>query len=145
MTAPEEGFRLGWIVGFLEGEGTFRAGLSEGCVHLRIEAKQVQRETLDRLVQYSGAGHVRGPYARTGPNQSPIHEWTTAGVPARALMERLRGHLSPKRRAQVDAALAQYAVRRRRDPVATGLKAAATMRERRHTDSRQLRLVDKKQ
>ena len=143
MTSFEEGFQLGWVVGFLEGEGCFRAGFSEGVIRLRAEAKQVQREPLDRLVQYSGVGRIQGPYDRRGLKQSPIHEWTISGLPARALMERLRGHLSPKRQGQIDAALAQYAARPERDTVAISRKAAATMRARRHKDTRQLRLVEK--
>ena len=50
-------FERGWVIGFLEGEGSF-----DGGKRFQVKASQVQREPLERLCKYTGLGKVYGPY-----------------------------------------------------------------------------------
>lgn len=121
-------FELGWVVGFLEGEGTFR-GVGPNIL---VAAPQAQREPLDRIQRYTGLGRIRGPYKSPSvpAHHSPIYKWQVNGRAAAALMRVLRPHMSPKRQVQIDAAFATYEIRPRRDDRANALKAWVTKRAR---------------
>lgn len=70
---------LMWVVGFLEGEGTFYFRKRKNAVTGWVEIKAVQkdREPLDMLVEKSGTGKVNGPYNNT--NGEPIYTWSVSG------------------------------------------------------------------
>ncbi len=102
---------LGWVTGFLEGEGYFgsHAKSRSPCVIV----SQVQREPLERLMRYTGLGTVRGPYARQSSRQSPIHRWTSEGgriIPP--FLKTIRPMMSPRRQTQIDTAISVYETHR---------------------------------
>ncbi len=88
---------LGWIAGFLEGEGCFNtAGSNPGTQ--RVTAVQKQREPLLRLQELLG-GRVY-PRFRDG-----CFGWSVTGARARGIMLTLYALMSPRRKDQIRAAL----------------------------------------
>ena len=140
-------FELGWIVGFLEGEGSFacqKESKKKRGRTLCISANQVQKEPLERLVRYSGIGGVYGPY---GPydlsgKHSAQWKWRVHQVKlATELMQLLRPHMSPRRQVQIDEAMKRYAERPRRNASEITRKRNRTLSMIRRNDPRQLRIV----
>lgn len=107
-------FELGWVVGFLEGEGTF------GCTgrtrsSARVQAWQVQKEPLKRLANYTKVGKVYGPYPGRRGAEAPYFSWYPSTLDSARLMKQLRPFMSPKRQTQIDTVLARHGLRKRRD------------------------------
>lgn len=95
-----EGIEIGWVAGFLEGEGSFTRTESGGP---RISAPQVQREPLERLsAKFGGKITLRVP---KNQNAQPIYVWTLSGRQARNVMKRLLPLMSPRRQTQINAVL----------------------------------------
>lgn len=94
---------LGWIAGFLEGEGSFLLVTGTRCLH--VTASQVQREPLDRLMAMLGGTMLLRP--REG-NSSPIWRWQLAGVAAAGLAMTVYPMMSPRRREQILRCLAVW-------------------------------------
>lgn len=142
------GYELGWIVAFLEGEGSFAFSTDQkkpNTGHLCVSANQVQREPLERLQRYSGLGEIRGPYGPYGAahqKRSPQYRWRLYGnVDTRQFMELLRPHMSPRRQMQIDRAISRYERRTVRDHSAVTAKRNRTVADRTKNDPRQLRIV----
>lgn len=98
---------LGWIAGFLEGEGSFvlrhnrHRYRSSGSVV--VSAGQIQRQPLHRLVALLGGKiYVRAARAR---NPHIIYHWQLHGAQARGLMMTLYALMSVKRQLQIRTAL----------------------------------------
>jgi len=107
---------LYWAAGFLEGEGSFVAA-SAACrtrperktVTIRLSACQVQIEPLERLQRIFG-GYIRSyPHYK---NWSPLFRWEVSGRRAAALMFTLWSIMSPKRKAQIENAIAKWKLNR---------------------------------
>ena len=98
---------LGWVCGFLEGEGAFVAAASSTGKYRYpgISAAQVQREPLDRLATLFGGVVHFDPRPNRPKNQNPVHYWRVSGLRAVAIMKLVRPHLSPRRQSQIDTAL----------------------------------------
>jgi len=97
---------IGWIVGFLEGEGSFLK--VKGSNSQLVCATQVQREPLERLQSYLGGRikyRVREDSRKHFRNVQPSHEWTIFGSRARGVMMTVYSLMSPKRQEQIKKAL----------------------------------------
>jgi len=94
---------LGWVAGFLEGEGCFQ-GRCKGAV--LVSASQVQREPLERLQTLIG-GPIR-IYPQKNPKHQPFHRWHVLGDVAVDLMLEIFHLMSPKRREQMEAILKRW-------------------------------------
>jgi hypothetical protein len=97
---------LGWIAGFLEGEGSFLRSNSGSEV---VIAGQVQMEPLERLQRFLG-GNIRvRKNGRTGPGgvgrAGDFGEWRISGSRARGVMMTLYPMMSPRRCGQICTAL----------------------------------------
>ena len=107
---------LYWAAGFLEGEGSFVAS-SAACrtrperktVGVRLSAIQVQMEPLERLQRMFG-GNIRPHTHREG--QSPLLRWEVNGNRAVALMFTLWSIMSPRRKQQIETAIAKWKLNR---------------------------------
>ena len=96
----------GWIVGMLEGEGTFYArGNPDRPIELRVECTSIDLETPDRLYELLG-GHVYGPYRR---NEIKWALYKRAEV--LKLITWLRPLLCLRRQVQIDKMLYEFEVR----------------------------------
>ena len=82
---------IGWVAGFLEGEGWF--GLARGTAQIR--ATQVQKQPLERLRGLVGGSlYLR----RHKPPRSDAWEWGLCGKGAIGLLMTIWWAMSPKRR-----------------------------------------------
>lgn len=92
---------LHWTAGFVDGDGCFTlAGKSP-----RIQAGQVQRAPLDRLVRlWGGTICLRKSYQRSKAS----HTWVVGGHTAVALMMMLYDLMSPPRQLQIERVLRQW-------------------------------------
>lgn len=103
MLSPRD---LGWVAGFLEGEGSFLDG---GRARLRVQATQVEEAPIQRLIALLGG---KAWLCRTRHGAQPIWAWTLRGAAAAGLMMTLWVLMSPRRRDQIETALASWKCRR---------------------------------
>jgi len=96
---------LGWAAGFYEGEGS--AFYSPTARAHRIVIGQVEREPLERMVQYFGGSIYAIPAHR---QSKPSWRWQCYGARARGIMLTLYVLLSTKRQAQIRKVIAQGTV-----------------------------------
>ena len=94
---------LGWVAGFLEGEGSFTLTAAK---HPRVIAVQVAHEPLDRLFMFFG-----GSICEKKPNgfgKKPLRSWAVNGAKAVGIMMTLYPIMSPERKAQIKRTLAAW-------------------------------------
>lgn len=94
---------IGWIAGFIEGEGTF------GCrgKTVFVSVSQVQKEPIDRLHAMLG-GKVYRIEQMDGSRRMAFYKWFVHNEQARGLIMTLFALMSPRRKAQMKAALAPW-------------------------------------
>lgn len=107
---------LYWVAGFLEGEGSFtKCGGT-----IKVEATQVQREPVDRLVKILG-GKIC-VFSRKEVTGHVYHKWNVYGEFAENLMKTLFVIMSPRRQDQIKKALDWYVTRPGRNYQKSGRK-----------------------
>lgn len=98
---------IGWVAGFLEGEGYFGMSNSES---LFINASQVQLDPLERLQRLLG-GKITGPYKPCGSsNGNPYHRWHSGPKLGAQVMMTIYPFMSPKRQASIRKCLSTWKV-----------------------------------
>ena len=96
---------LGWIAGFLEGEGSFIAPHNSP----RVSACQVQREPLERLQELLGGSiSVRTRTGSRFKNAQPSHDWHASGSLAIQIMLTIFSLMSPRRRVQISESVNKW-------------------------------------
>lgn len=93
---------IAWAAGFLEGEGSFNC---RGKTVI-VTATQVQPEPMYRLQHLFGGKLYR--YRHANPKHQPFLRWHLTHRDARGLMMTIYALMSPKRRQQIQAALAPW-------------------------------------
>lgn len=91
---------LGWVTGWLEGEGSF--GIYTNLP--RISAQSTDKDVLDMLVLLIG-GTTNGPYQRQGKryiNSKPYYSWHLDDVVALEVMNSIYPLMSQRRREQIN-------------------------------------------
>lgn len=91
---------LGWIAGFLEGEGSFTW---DGAPYVSVS--HVQLEPLERMQRLCG-GRVR--WRNRATHRNGIHDWRLVGARAAGLMMAMYAMMSPRRRGQIVEALTKW-------------------------------------
>lgn len=101
---------LAWLAGWLEGEGTFHCSTDKrGYTRLSVRGVSVDLEVIQIVQRKAGQGRIYGPY-KYGTNKQFSFQWAICGRHAAAeFMRMLRPHMSSRRQAQIDAALAKGA------------------------------------
>jgi formate dehydrogenase maturation protein FdhE len=94
---------LGWVAGFLEGEGYF----SKAKTSISIQASQVQLEPLQKLQKLLGGSLNR--YSQKKQNQNDYYRWGVHGLTAEAIMKLLFPLMSSKRQKNISEAISWYA------------------------------------
>jgi len=95
---------LGWLAGFLEGEGSFSGPRG----NTRVVAWQVQAEPLEHVQRLIG-GKIRYLRRHTAKAaHSDVHTWWITGPHARGVMMTVYSLMSPKRQGQILEALAYW-------------------------------------
>ncbi len=93
---------IGWIAGFLEGEGYFHSQKNTPY----ISAAQVQRQPLEKIQSLLGGNiHL---YKLGSLTESPCHRWSIGSVRATGIMFMLFDLMSPKRQNQIRAAILKW-------------------------------------
>ena len=90
-------WEIGWIAGFLEGEGSFRLYEHGG---VEIKATQVEYDPIRRLIEMLGGNYYlyeRSPRA--------INIWTVKGIMAVRVMKAIEPMMSGKRREEIERCL----------------------------------------
>lgn len=101
-----EPFELGWVVGIVEGEGWF--GVVDG--RPKVTVSMTDEDTVRRLEEVTGLGHVRGPVIPTDGIRKPYWSWNiSARDGAATFLERIHPHMSARRRKRIAAILAEFA------------------------------------
>lgn len=93
---------LGWIAGFLEGEGSFcKCGNT-----IMVCASQVQKEPLERLYQLLGGGI--NEYSSSNYIGNIIYRWCAYGPKAAEIMLEVYHLMSSKRKEQIKDTLLEW-------------------------------------
>jgi hypothetical protein len=100
---------IGWIAGFLEGEGCFQV-LGRKNKTPRIDTCQVDIGPIDRLHDRFG-GHMwqedrGGVYGRYTGNRQPLWKWYITGSPAIQIMMTIWPLVGIKRREEIEKVIA---------------------------------------
>jgi hypothetical protein len=99
---------VAWLAGLLEGEGTFTIGrYSPQIAYPVIGLNMCDQEIVTRAAGMLGAPSVNRREARQ-EDWSPTYVTAISGQAAATWMRRLRGLMGKRRRAAIDAALAEY-------------------------------------
>lgn len=103
-------YELGWLAGWLEGEGTFfchieaARGRRNAYVRLTVRAASVDHDTVLKAQRIAG-GRVYGPY-KYDETRQPHYQWGISGKAAAAqFMRMVKPHLGSRRQDQIDNAL----------------------------------------
>jgi hypothetical protein len=98
-------FDRGWVVGILEGEGSFvkTDRSSKGAV--RLQCKMTDFDTMQRLADLLGA-NLLGPYANncetvSGEPRKPFWAMQISGKRSHSLIRHIAPFLSERRRARI--------------------------------------------
>jgi hypothetical protein len=127
-----DSFELGWIVGILDGEGTFTSQYSKYKAGKRYFPKvglgMTDRDTVERYLKFINTNFLPKPnkrgvtsagplsvYTELRPPHKPIYRVLLTNQRAEALMDLVYPHLSLRRRSQIDA-IKQLCVWPRPDP-----------------------------
>lgn len=95
-------YDLGWLVGLIEGEGSFTSWKTEP----RVLLKMTDRDTVERFAALLGT-RVTGPYSYPGQQlgTKPYYMARISGARARSFMASTRTRYSARRQEQVAALL----------------------------------------
>lgn len=93
---------IAWAAGFIEGEGHIRLNVSGRSKTQMVNARQVNREPLERLLCLFG-GTI---YSHDKKRLHPTSSWQVTGPLARRCLELIALQLSTNRRSQAEDALA---------------------------------------
>lgn len=103
---------LGWIAGFLDGEGSFSTAGTKNYPCETVGASQVERDPLERLQRALG-GTIREKKNSAngfgGRGCGMIREWKVYGSRARGVMLTVYPLMSERRQGQIRAALTRKA------------------------------------
>lgn len=94
---------LYWAAGFLEGEGSFTTDGRRIGSSVRLQAGQVQREPLDRLLSIFG-----GKIMWRMQNSKPFYLWRLNSRRSAQVMLTLYVLMSPRRQEQIVSALKKW-------------------------------------
>jgi hypothetical protein len=112
----DEANALAWLAGLLEGEGTFSVNRQSADIAYPV----IKLTMCDQGVVARAAGLIGAPNVRRQeperPGWSPTFVTAISGRDAATWMRRLRDSMGTRRRAAIDAALAQYHPIRLVDP-----------------------------
>ena len=99
-------FELGWIVGFLEGEGSFMLTKTAKYPAPLVVAVQVEIEPVLKL--YNWFGGALNHRERKDPNHNDIWRWQIYGQKAAFVMRLVEPYMTAKRQKAIARALDAY-------------------------------------
>lgn len=107
---------LGWIAGYLEGEGSFRL-TSKGGIAAKVAS--TDGDVVKRAAMLMGSKRVHGPYLYPSQRLSkkPYYSCETYGAGCVVLMRSILPLMGERRKAKIEALLRDYRPTRRSDGV----------------------------
>jgi hypothetical protein len=98
-----------WLIGLLEGEGSFQKSIPSRQNQPRIQLNVTDQDVVAHAALLIGT-NCKGPYERHGADagRKPRYFADLRGKRAIDLMKQLQPHMSIRRQAQIDAVLASY-------------------------------------
>ena len=102
---PITSIEIGWVAGFLEGEGCFRSEGSAGKTP-RIDATQVEYSPIARLIDLFG-GHS-WLEERQKPFHQPAYKWYLRGPMSIQVMMTIYPLMSPKRKKEIERCIKNW-------------------------------------
>ncbi len=93
-------YDLGFVVGLLEGEGSFLRAKGASLRTPCISCAMTDKDVIVRLHRVLGTGRVRGPYQPKG-HRRPVYVYALYGERAYELMVRVLSKMSRRRRSQI--------------------------------------------
>ena len=120
-----DGFDLGFIVGLLEGEGSFC--LKGGGTKRNVQAQchMTDLDVLETLRARIGQGRISGPYAN-GRNRKPRYVYVLAGPAARQVMSLILPYMSKRRSNKIRELINGFDGVKRRTFILRHLKSGKT-------------------
>ncbi|KAB2863029.1 MAG: hypothetical protein F9K46_06315 [Anaerolineae bacterium] len=105
----DQEYEIYWLVGLLEGEGTFLKGIPSHPNKPILKIQMNDRDVLDRVAQFFHV-NVLGPIERKSNRlgDMPYYIVSKQGRPAVQLMQQIRPMMGERRQGQIDAAIASY-------------------------------------
>lgn len=109
-----DGYRIGWLVGILEGEGCFykRPGGPSG--DLQIGLQMTDKDVVDKVAEVWSKS-PRSLRQSKRPNRKFVYTIRLYGRRAAKLMQSIRSLMGERRQGQIDKALAAYHPQHRTD------------------------------
>lgn len=97
-----------WLVGLLEGEGTFLKGPPSAPNQPRIAVNMTDEDTVQRIASLFGVGYIHTRRHERHDNWKPAFTVKVVGKPAMELMRQIQPHMSKRRQEQIQRALDSY-------------------------------------
>lgn len=92
-------FEFGWVVGMIEGEGSFYLNNPSKNPSIVIGITSTDEDVILRLQEYTGIGRVYGPYKGKAENHRQTWQWVVAKrADAEALSEAIMPYLGERRK-----------------------------------------------
>lgn len=117
---------LHWLVGLLEGEGSFMRGSPSSPNSPRIAVQMTDEDVVARAAALLGVGYTKNGADPRNPNWKLTFSAKVRGARAVDLMLQLQPYMGARRYAQIDAALVGYVPRA---PGPPGVLTAAQIAE----------------
>ena len=93
---------VGWVSGFLEGEGCFNLFNDRGTVRTRIAVTNTDYESILKLKNILGRGNISSKCKKYKPQHKDKWIWTVSGNQAKEIMSLIYTHMSQRRRDKID-------------------------------------------
>ena len=91
---------LAWLVGLLEGEGSFGLNPTKGKHYARISLGMVDRDVVARAAHLMEV-RLLGPYGPYSANRQAFYEAHVDGLAAKKMMRTLLPFMGKRRKAQI--------------------------------------------
>ena len=92
---------LAWVMGVLEGEGSFILANQSSGKYAGISMQTIDKDILERIQDRLG-GKVYGPYNYQGEGYKPLYHWWHRGRGVtEAIMLSMYPYMSPRRQKQI--------------------------------------------
>ena len=106
MTGTEQDFH--WLVGILEGEGSFLKGPPSAPNQPRISISMTDADVIQRVADLFGITYCHSRLDLRNPNWKCAFVAKIAGLPAVTIMKKLQPFMGARRQAQIQKAIDSY-------------------------------------
>jgi len=103
------GADLSWLVGILEGEGSFGASTNDDkYFHVWLSVSMTDKDILNKVSKLVGLGKIMGPYIRANKSWKPVWVWRLSGLSAYKVMKLVLPLMGYRRARKIEELLSIY-------------------------------------